>query len=129
MRPPIGDLWGIPFLRFADRKFTAVRGGVEGVKLGNLVVFRPWLLLLLLYESSDSNAAIAIAPVFFSGDCLLIFRKFFDDPTILQPREQKRKESRRLRSQTSQVLVTPLPGLGCGLSFKKTTLALLIMYV
>jgi len=30
----------------------------------------------------------------------------------LQPREQKLKESRRLRSQTWQVLVTPLPGLG-----------------
>lgn len=30
----------------------------------------------------------------------------------LQPREQKVKESRRLRSQTRQVFVTPLPGLG-----------------
>lgn len=47
----------------------------------------------------------------------------------MQPREQNLKESRRLLSQTWQVFVTPLPGLGCGLSFKKTTLALLIMYV
>lgn len=30
----------------------------------------------------------------------------------LQPREQKEKESRRPRSQTRQVLVTPLPGRG-----------------
>jgi hypothetical protein len=124
MRPPMGDLWGIPFLRFAERKFAAVRGGVDGVKLGNLLLFRPWLPLLL-NESSDSDAAIAIA----IGDCLLILGKFFDVPTILQPREQKRKESRRLRSHTSQVLVTPFPGLGCGLSLRKTTFALLIMYV
>lgn len=49
--PPIGALWGIPFLRFALRKLAAVGGGVDGVKLG---WFRPpWLLpLLLLYESS-----------------------------------------------------------------------------
>jgi len=119
----MGDLWGIPFLRFAERKLADVRGGVDGEKLGN---FRPWLPLLL-YESSDSDAAIA--HIFFSGDCLLIFGKFFDVPTILHPREQKRKESRRLRSHTSQVLVTPFPGRGCGLSFKNTTLALLIMYV
>jgi hypothetical protein len=45
----------------------------------------------------------------------------------LQPREQKRNVSRRLRSQTSQVLVTPLPGLGCGRSFRNTTRALLMM--
>ena len=45
----------------------------------------------------------------------------------LQPREQNRNESRRLRSQTSQVLVTPFPGLGWGRSLRKTTLALLIM--
>lgn len=73
----MGDLWGMPFLRFADRKFADVRGGVDGVKLGN---FRPWLPLLL-YESSDSDAA-PIAPIFFSGDCLRTFRKFFDVPTI-----------------------------------------------
>ena len=47
----------------------------------------------------------------------------------MHPREQKRKVSRRLRSQTSQVLVTPLPGLGCGRSFRNTTRALLMMYV
>lgn len=35
-----------------------------------------------------------------------------DGEITLQPREQNRKESRRLRSQTSQVLVTPFPGLG-----------------
>jgi hypothetical protein len=62
----------------------------------------PWLQLLL-YESSESD--IIAADLFF-------FWKFIEVPTILQPREQNRKESRRLRSQTSQVLVTPLPGLG-----------------
>lgn len=54
------------------------------------------------------------------GNCIIF---------TLQPREQKEKESRRLRSQTRQVLVTPFPGLGWGLSFKNTILALLIMYV
>jgi len=37
--------------------------------------------------------------------------------------------SRRLRSQTSQVLVTPFPGRGCGRSLRNTTRALLMMYV
>jgi hypothetical protein len=37
--------------------------------------------------------------------------------------------SSRLRSQTSQVLVTPLPGLGWGRSLRNTTRALLMMYV
>lgn len=49
--------------------------------------------------------------------------------STLQPREQKVKESRRVRWQMRQVLVTPLPGLGWGLSFKNTILALFIMYV
>lgn len=142
INPPIGALWGIPFLRLAVR----VGGGVDGLKLCTLLLIFPWLLLL--YESSESNAAM------FIPSCLFFLWKFFDVPTIcihnrhlfplsynfltyqteegkymytLQPREQKRKESTRLRSQTSQVLVTPFPGLGCGLSLRKTILALLIM--
>ena len=51
-----------------------------------------------------------------------------ESPT-LQPKEQNLKESRRLLQQISHVLVTPFPGLGCGLSFKNTIFALLIMYV
>jgi len=47
----------------------------------------------------------------------------------LQPREQKRNESGRLRQQISQVLVTPLPGLACGRPLRNTILALLITYV
>jgi hypothetical protein len=47
----------------------------------------------------------------------------------LHPREQKRKESGRLRQQISQVLVTPLPGLACGRPLRNTILALLITYV
>lgn len=46
--------------------------------------------------------------------------------STLQPREQNLKESRRLLSQTSQVLRTPFPGLGWGRSLMNTTLALLI---
>ena len=47
----------------------------------------------------------------------------------MQPREQKRNESGRLRQQISQVLVTPLPGLACGRPLRNTILALLITYV
>lgn len=47
----------------------------------------------------------------------------------LQPREQKRKESRRLLQHISQVFVTPLPILGWGLSLRNTIFALLIIYV
>ncbi len=39
----------------------------------------------------------------------------------------KRNVSNKLRSQDSQVLVTPLAGLGCGRSFRNTTRALLMM--
>jgi hypothetical protein len=52
--------------------------------------------------------------------CLLI-------PESLKPSEQYRNVSIRLRTHVSQVLVTPLEGLGCGRSFRNTTLALLIM--
>lgn len=52
-----------------------------------------------------------------------------DQRRTLQPREQKRKTSRRLRPHISQVFVTPLPCLGCGLPFRKTIFALFIMYV
>lgn len=50
-------------------------------------------------------------------------------PLTLQPKEQNLNESRRLRQQISQVLVTPLPGRGCGRSLRKTIFALLMMYV
>jgi hypothetical protein len=49
--------------------------------------------------------------------------------STLHPREQNRNESGRLRQQISQVLVTPLPGLACGLPLRNTILALLITYV
>ncbi|MGJ2483474.1 hypothetical protein ACR8HA_22420, partial [Salmonella enterica subsp. enterica serovar Paratyphi A] len=74
----------------------------------SLFLCLPWLLLLLLpCESSESENAVKC---FFSGKCFFFIWKFFDVPTILKPREQKRKESSRIRSHTSQVLVTPLPG-------------------
>lgn len=46
----------------------------------------------------------------------------------LQPREQNRNESGRLRLQISQVLVTPFPSRGCGRSFKNTIFAPFITY-
>lgn len=51
----------------------------------------------------------------------------FEKITTLHPREQNLKETRRLLQQISQVFVTPFPGLCCGLSFRKTIFALLIM--
>lgn len=117
-KPPIGALWGTPFLLLAVLKLTAVGGGVDGVKLCILLFELP-LLLLLISASDPWSISLHI----------FLFLKFFDVPAILQPREQKVKESRRLRSQTRQVFVTPLPGLGWGLSFKKTILALFMIYV
>lgn len=80
MNPPIGALWGIPFLRLAILWFGAVGGGVDGLKLWTflLTLRRPWTArLLLLYESSESSDTMeAILSFFFS------FTKFFDVPTI-----------------------------------------------
>jgi predicted Zn-ribbon and HTH transcriptional regulator len=93
----------------------------------------PFFPLSFLDEDENSSESdertLLLTPPFCRGCrtnvmswCLLI-------PESLQPSEQNRNVSSRLRSHVSQVLVTPLAGLGCGRSFRNTTLALLIMYV
>lgn len=123
MRLPNGARWGMPLRRLAgDLNPDMVGGGVDGVKL--CVVILLLSLPVVVYDSSESEEFMNLFFLFFLSMWPLELL-----PPILQPSEQNRNESSRLRVQTSHVLVTPFPGLGCGRSFKKTTRALFIMYV
>lgn len=74
--PPKGARCGIPFLRLAIRRFTADRGGVDGVKL--LLIMSSFFLSLpileLLYESSESERLFV--------QSFLFLLKFFEIPEI-----------------------------------------------
>jgi hypothetical protein len=65
--PPKGARCGIPFLRFAIRRFTADKGGVDGVKLLFIMssFFLSLPILVLLYESSESERLFVHSFLFF----------------------------------------------------------------
>ncbi|BAT12187.1 Os10g0574750 [Oryza sativa Japonica Group] len=125
MRLPNGARCGMPLRRLGGR--VGGGGGVDGVKLllaGEVELSESeveamawaWRSLFLLAAVAVAVAAAVAA--------------WGEQPTTLQPREQKRKLSRRLRLQTSQMLATaPLPALCWGRSLRNTTRALLMTYV
>lgn len=85
MRLPNGARCGMPLRRFVGRV-----GGVGGVKLCILSALR--------------SAEEEVSPSEVRRSQLLALAASGEQPMTLQPREQKRKLSRRLRAQTSQRL-------------------------
>ncbi|XP_047045825.1 uncharacterized protein LOC124650330 [Lolium rigidum] len=83
-------------------------------------------IILTHFTNPGTNPCLAIPLKDVCSTFLNIYGQDLDNDQryirTLHPREQKQqKVSRSLRLQTSQVFVTPLPGLGCCRSFRNTT--------